>query len=394
MLSALYTLSQFYRFSNAVIAPNLIQDLDLNAETLGLLGGAFFYSFALLQIPMGPMLDRFGPRIMITASVLIGAIGAIIFGASGSFIEALLGRILIGVGMSAVFMGAFKVFILRFSLERFTFLVGLIYAIGISGNIFAASPLALSTSIIGWRMSFIIAGIITALLGILIFLVLEGDKGKQDVKSEVKVGILNTLRIVLGSISFWQIAVFAFFRYGSVVGLQGLWLGPYLIDVYGYSPVQAGNLLIFFAIGAIIGGPISGRLSDQVFSSKKKVALWGMSFYALCLLPLTGILSLRSHFSYGFLFFAIGFFQSFGIVTFSHAKDLFPLSLSGTVMTWINFFTMSGGAIFMPALGKVIESFPKRGSSYPPEAYHLAFLICLLCVIGSLILYGFSKEKK
>jgi len=343
---------------------------------------------------MGPMLDRFGPRIVITASVSIGALGALIFGISHSFIEALWGRILIGVGMASVFMGAFKVFILRFPAERFTSLVGLIYAIGISGNIFAASPLAYSTSLIGWRMSFIIAGGVTALLGLLIFWALRGENIKQDIKSEGKVGILSTIRTILGSLSFWQIAIFAFFRYGTVVGLQGLWLGPYLIHVHGYSPVQAGNLLIFFAVGAIIGGPISGRLSDQIFSSKKKVALWGMSFYTLCLLPLTGILNLKSHFWYGFLFFAIGFFQSFGIVTFAHAKDLFPLSLSGTVMTWINFFTMSGGAIFMPALGRVIESFPKVGSSYPPEAYHLAFLICLFCVSGSLIFYGFSKEKK
>src|SRR3972149_10940678 len=85
ILSALFVLSMFYRVSNAVIAPNLIRDLSLDAETLGILGGAFFYAFALLQIPMGPMLDRMGPRLIVTSSTLIGAIGALLFAFGNSF---------------------------------------------------------------------------------------------------------------------------------------------------------------------------------------------------------------------------------------------------------------------------------------------------------------------
>src|SRR5512136_891503 len=97
ILSALFLFSMFYRVSNAVIAPNLIQDLGLNAETLGILGGAFFYSFALFQIPMGPMLDRIGPRIIIASFSFMGALGAFLFALGTSFTAAFLGRILIGV---------------------------------------------------------------------------------------------------------------------------------------------------------------------------------------------------------------------------------------------------------------------------------------------------------
>ena len=168
-LAALLTLSLFYRVSNAVIAPNLIQDLGLNAETLGILGGAFFYSFALFQIPMGPMLDRIGPRIIITSFSLIGALGAFLFAFANSFAAALVGRILIGVGMASALMGSFKVFTLRFSPDRFATLVGILLSIGTLGNILAASPLAYLTSSIGWRMTFILAGGITALLAFLIF---------------------------------------------------------------------------------------------------------------------------------------------------------------------------------------------------------------------------------
>jgi len=398
ILSLLYILSQFYRVSNAVIASNLIQDLGLNAETLGILGGAYFYSFALLQIPMGPMLDRIGPRIIVTFFALIGALGAFLFAFSGSFTSALLGRILIGVGMAPVLMGSMKVFILRFPSEKFATLVGTILSVGTLGNIFAASPLAYLTSTIGWRVTFVLAGGITILLALLGLWVVEGEKKKEgyfgSLPSEPEIGILQSLRLVLGSLAFWQIGAIAFFRYGTFVGLQGLWLGPYLINIKGYSPVQTGNLIILMAIGVIVGGPISGRLSDRTFRSRKGVALGGLILYCLVLFSLVGVLNIQSPFWYGSILFLMGFFTSFGILIFSHAKELFPITISGTVMTLVNFFTMAGGAVFMPILGKVIESFPKVDHTYPAEAYHLSFLICFLCIVAGLIFYAFSKTEK
>jgi len=395
-LSALFILSMFYRVSNAVIAPNLIQDLGLNAETLGILGGAFFYSFALFQIPMGPLLDRIGPRIIIASFSFTGALGAFLFAFGTSFTAALLGRVLIGVGMSSVLMGSFKVFVLRFSPDRFATLVGILLSIGTLGNILAASPLAYLTSTVGWRMTFIFAGMITTLLAFLIYWVLKGENNTEDHRSPSKpaVGVLSSMRLILGSLAFWQIGVVAFFRYGTFVALQGLWLGPYLIGTKGYSPLQTGNLLIFLAMGIIVGGPISGRLSDQIFRSRKGVALLGLSLYALSLFPLLGMVNIGSPYFYGFLFFLMGLFCSFGMVIYSHAKELFPVSISGTIMTLVNFFTMAGGAVLMPLIGRVVESFPKTNHAYPAEAYHLAFLICFLGMTASVIFYAFSKREK
>jgi MFS family permease len=398
VLAALFILSMFYRVSNAVIAPNLIQDLGLDAETLGLLGGAFFYSFALLQIPMGPMLDRMGPRIVITSFTLMGALGSFLFAFGESFSAALLGRILIGVGMASILMGAMKVFILWFSPKKFATYTGIYYSVGTLGNIIAASPLAYLTFTIGWRKTFITAGGITALLAFLTFLILVGENKRRESlisssSSEPEIGILQSIRLILGSLAFWQIGAVAFFRYGTLVGLQGLWLGPYLMDIKGYSPVQTGNVISLLAIGIIVGGPLSGRLSDQTFRSRKGVALCGLSLYALSLLPLIGVLKIQGPFWFGLIFFFMGFFNAFGMVVYSHAKELFPITISGTVITWVNFFSMAGGAVFMPVLGKVIESFPRTGSSYPAEAYHLAFLICFLGMAASLVFYAFSKKE-
>jgi MFS family permease len=399
VLSALYILSMFYRVSNAIIAPNLIQDLGLDAETLGILGGAFFYSFALLQIPMGPMLDRIGPRIIITSSALVGTIGAFLFACGQSFAATLLGRILIGMGMASILMGSLKVFTLRFSPEKFPILMGTIISVGTLGSILAASPLAYITSTIGWRITFFITGVIAAILAFLAFWVLRGEIHKSDGNisrqtSEPEIGILQSMRLVLGSLAFWQIGAVAFFRYGTFVGLQGLWLGPYLMDVKGYSPIQAGNLIIVLAIGIIVGGPVAGGLSEKILNSRKGVGLWGLSLYALSLFILTGIIKIQSLFWYGLIFFFVGIFQSSGMLVYSHAKDLYPIAISGTVMTLVNFFTMAGAAVFMPAMGKIIELFPRINHTYPAKAYHLSFLICFLGMAASVIFYAFSKKEK
>ncbi len=396
ILSGLFILSMFYRVSNAVIAPNLVRDFGLSAETLGILGGAYFYSFALFQIPMGPLLDRIGPRIVISSFSLVGAVGALLFASGASFAWVLVGRILIGVGMSCVLMGSFKVFVLKFSPDRFATLVGILLSIGTLGNILAASPLAYLTSTMGWRKTFIVAGGITALLAFLILWVLKGEKTAEEdrTSSKPEIRVFPSMRMILGSLVFWQLGSVAFFRYGTLMSLQGLWLGPYLIDVHGYSPVETGNLLVVLAMGSIIGGPVAGRLSDQVFRSRKGVALWGFVLYALSIFPLVGVLNIKSYLIHACLFFLIGLFSSFGMIIYSHAKELFPISISGTVMTLVNFFTMAGAAIFMPLIGKVVESFPKTNHTYPAEAYHLAFLICFFGVSASVIFYAFSKREK
>lgn len=402
ILSSLFLLSQFYRVSNAVIAPNLIQDLNLDAESLGILGGAFFYSFALLQIPMGPMLDRIGTRMIMAFSSWIGALGAFLFAFGTSFETALLGKILIGAGMSPILMGSFKTFTLRYPPEQFATLVGIIASVGTLGNILATSPLAYLTSTIGWRNTFLIAGGITILLGFLIFWILKEEKIKGEKKllsseNNPEIGIFQSIRIILRSLAFWQFGAVSFFRYGIFVSLQGLWLGPYLIYIKKFSPIQAGHILIMLAIGVTLGGPIGGHLSDRIFRSRKGVTLVGLGLYSLSLFPLIGMLEINHPFWFGLIFFFIGFFCGIGMLIYSHAKDLFPSAISGTVMTYVNFFTMAGGALFMPFLGKIIESFESSsriGNSYPAEAYHLSFLICFLGMTASMIFYAFSRREK
>jgi sugar phosphate permease len=405
ILSIFYISSIFYRVCNAVIAPDLTRELNLTAESLGVLGGAFFYSFALMQIPMGPLLDRVGPRMILALFPLIGASGAFLFATAESFSVALTGRILIGVGMSPLLMGSLKTFLLRFPLNHFSTLMGSLLAIGYIGNFLAASPLAYLNATLGWRKVISLAGILTAIFSFIVYWVLSERSEPKDRSSldrsspppsanKPAMGIIQSIRFVLKSLSFWQMGTSAFFRYGTFIGLQGLWLGPYFMQIEGYSPVEAGQLLMVLNVGLMASGPIVGRFVDRTGISKKKVLLVTLSLYTLCLLPLIGVPKIRSFYEYIPLLLLMGFFNGSGILILAHATSLFPAGISGTVLTLSNFFSMSGGAIFMPLMGKVIESFPRTGGAYPAEAYHTAFLVCILCMAASLVFYAFSQKDR
>lgn len=390
----------FYRVSTAVIAPDLVETFRLNTESLGVLGGAFFYSFALMQIPMGVLLDRIGPRFVMTIFGLIGACGALVFAGANTFLVAIAGRILMGVGMASVLMGSLKVFVLRFPGSKFSTLSGALISIGTLGSILATSPLAWLSLNVGWRLTFVVAGCATILCAFLIFWALKTRDGQEEIPSDPalvnvpKTPIKKLLPLVLGSLSFWQISAFAFFRYGTFVALQGLWLGTYLMDVKGLSSVEAGNILMMLSIGYIAGTPIAGYLSDRVIRSAKLTAFGSVTFYTVCLLPLTGFVNITNPVFFWILFFMLGFFNGPGTLAYTHVKELYPIHISGTVIAAVNFFVMAGGAVLTPSLGLVIAAITPKNQLFSPVAYHWAFLVCFLGIAASLIFYAFSKTRQ
>jgi MFS family permease len=396
VLSLLYTLSMFYRVSSGIIAPSLIADLHLSAQTLGMLGGAFFYSFALFQIALGPLLDQVGPRFMISCCALVGAGGSILFALAQSFLVATLGRILMGLGMGAMLMGSLKVFTLYFPRKSFSTLSGFFVSTGYAGSMLAASPLAYVAVTSGWRITFVWAALVTLFLGVTAYLILSRDEERRPNDTPASPGQHNlraSARLILGSLSFWQIAGAAFFRYGTFVSLQGVWLGLYLMDARGLSPIQAGNILIFLSIGNAFGGTIAGAIADRSSYSEKQVVFTGLSLYCVALFSLTGVWRIESELFYMLLSFCMGLFHGAGTLFYAHVKELFPLSIAGTAMAWVNFCVMLGGATLTTAFGKIVELFPRTGTSYPPIAYKVCFLICFLCMAASLIFYGFSHTK-
>jgi len=392
--SSLFLISQFYRASNAVLAPLLIRDLSLNTEELGLMSASFFYAFALTQIPLGILLDRVGPRRTMTVLSLVAVLGAIIFAWADSLSDGVIGRILLGIGMACNLMGTLKLLTTWFGPATFATLSGIILSIGTLGNMAAATPLVLLVQRMGWRMAFtLIAGINLVQIGILYAVV--RDKPPEKTVSPTSVwkarDIFAGLRLLFAQKDYWIISCGAFFRYGVFAAVQTLWAGPYLINAMGLSPLAAGNLILLLNIALVIGGPTWGSLSDRILKTRKGVVtgsllLLSCTILAIALLPKGAGLPILA-----FLFFCFGFSAGTANVLFAHIKDLMPLELAGVAMTGVNFFTMLGAAVFSQGLGSLMQRF-YPAAALGISAFRSAFLLCAAALLTAAILYLFTRD--
>ncbi|MBN1848575.1 MAG: MFS transporter [Deltaproteobacteria bacterium] len=396
LCSLLFTLSQFFRVSNAIIAPRLQLDLSISSESLGVLGAVFFYSFALTQIPLGLLLDRIGARLIMSVLSMIGAIGAFLFATAHDMPTAVLGRTLLGIGMAGNFMGSLKLFTNWFSPRKFATLSGVILGLGSIGNMVAATPLAVMVNAFGWRWSFICIGIITFLLAVVFFFSIKDQpENMQQEGSKTRTSpspAMHHIRLLITSHNYWVICFSTFLRYGIFVAIQGLWAGPYLIKGLGFSPVKAGNFLLLLNIGYIIGSPLSGWLSDRVIRSPKRGVLIGVAIMAWSIYALSKDWCISNPWILGGVLFTLGTFSAFGILMYAHIKELMPPDMSGMAFTGINLFTMLGGAVVMQVMGVILDHLSTAGEAAIRE-YHLVFFYAFLGTVFALVIYFFTKGR-
>jgi len=396
--SSLFFLSQFYRTSNAVMAPQLLQDLSIDTQGLGLISATFFYAFAFTQIPISILLDKVGPRNMMTILSTIGVFGAIIFSWADSMALGVAGRFLLGAGMACNLMGTFKLLTLWFGPRTFATLSGIVISIGTVGNMVATTPLVFLVESVGWRTSFRFIAAINLLLALL-FCVVARDRPRQDTTdhqgsgSPMSLGqAVSNMQLLLRQKDYWIISYSTFVRYGVYAAFQALWAGPYLMEVIGYSALTTGNLILLLNLGMILGALFWGTLSDRVFKTRKWVVIPGSFSMALIIVVLSIIPAGTSLAAMSVLFFCFGFFNATGLLMFPHIKELMPFEMSGAAMTGINFFNMVGPAVFLHGLGILMQTlYPE--ASRGPDAFNAAFWVC---IVGSLTvagLYFFTKER-
>ena len=399
LASSLFFLSQFYRTSNAVLAPQLIQDLALDTKGLGLLSASFFYAFALVQIPIGILLDKVGPRFIMTTLSLTGVLGAIIFSWSDSLSSGLAGRILLGAGMACNLMGSYKLLSLWFGPRVFATLAGILVAIGTIGNMVATTPLVFLVENMGWRHSFQLIATVNLLLTLLFYVVVRDKPHQIAAGSQAPVetmslqDALNNIKLLFRLKDYWIISLSTCVRYGTFAAFQALWAGPFLMNVMGYSPVRAGNIILLLNIGFIAGAPTWGTAADNLFKSCKWLVVIGLVALVAAITFIAIIPPDTSFAIVALLFFCFGFSGAAGLVMYPHIKSLVPREMAGAAMTGVNFFTMIGSAVFLQGLGSLMQTLYPT-SSRGPEAFHAAFSLCITCLVVVTILYMFTKTKR
>jgi MFS family permease len=366
----------FHRLCPAVIALDIQASFGLSGTLLGVLGSAYFYSYAIMQLPTGLMADSWGPRKTVSVFFILAGIGSVLMGLAQSLPVAVLGRILVGIGVSTVFVCNFKLLSEWFSTRQFVVMGSAFMAMGGLGALSSSAPLAWVSNTIGWRMTLIAVGGITLLMAVFVYAFVRNrppDMGLPPIKpdrdeAQIKIGLLSGMKMVITSGRVWPITIWAFL-----------------------SKTAAGAVLSTFALAMIFGSPFLGWLSNRF---GRKPVLIGCS---MTMITVTGLMSwfvdtlpMPALYILFFCFFVTG--GAIGPIVAAISKELFPIAISGTSVGIVNLFPFAGATFFQILIGAVLTSQSHGQTRYATISYRYMFLICLTGATLSLVAAALTKE--
>ncbi len=375
-----YFLSYLFRVVNAVIAPELVRDVGLDAADLGLLTSTYFLTFAAFQLPLGLLLDRYGPRRTEAALLLFAAAGAWVFAASDSLAGLALGRGMIGFGVSACLMAAFKAFVLWFPRERLPQVNGFQMAAGGLGALAATQPVAFALGFTDWRGVFVTLALLTvAVAALILFAVPEREAPGHGASLGAQVRGIGR---VFGSRLFWRIAPWTVMSQATFLSIQGLWSGPWLRDVAGLERGEVAAVLAMVSLAMVAGFAGLGTLAQRS-GHPLRVAEGGvLLFVGVQLLLLAGWSEPA-----WLPWLLFGFFGTAGILPYSVLSQRFPAELAGRLNTGLNLLVFVTAFAAQWAMGAVIDLWPVADGRYPLAGYRAAFGMMLALQVVALAWY-------
>jgi len=386
-----YAISYFYRNTNAIIESDLVHELGFGPADLGLLTGAYFFSFAIFQLPLGILLDRYGPRRTEAVLLLFATMGAWIFSKSDSLSGLILGRLLIGLGVSACLMAAFKAYVIWFSSERLPMINGLQMAAGGLGALMATTPLQNFLSVTDWRGVFNGLAIITFFASLFLWFILPEHQSSADKHTTIKTQ-LKEMGIIFRSPVFWSIVPLTALSNGSFLAIHGLWIKPWLRDVASLGEGDTTQLLFAMTLAIIVGyfslGIFSERISQLFDIGPITVGVFGMTLF----------LTVQFYMAYGWstspllLVVIFGFLGSSCILTFAGLAQIFPKKYSGRVSTILNVQVFMGAFIIQWGIGAIIELWPTTEIGYDPASYQVAIGVLVLMQAAGFVWYLLSQQ--
>lgn len=403
VIAIAYFLIYFHRTSTAVMASELVSAFGITPTEVGFLGSLYFYAYALGQLPAGILADRWGARKTLTLFITIAGLGAIIFGRAESFNAVLIGRFLVGLGAGFVFVPATRILSDWFKKNEFAVYVGVLTATGNVGSLASSAPLVLLMAAIGWRSSMSAIGIVSFITAILIYIFVRNKPYEingasisdiENIKTTniTPLGISESLKILFSKYNFWTVSVMFFVLYGTIMGFQGLWAGPFLMNVYELTNEQAGKLLMLIPIGMIPGCFLSGILADKVVKSRKKVAVVGIICYIVSWVPLVFWTDSMSLNFIRVLLFSYGLFGGIFTLMSANLQENLDLRMVGTGLGVMNFFAFSGGAIYQQIMASIISKASVTNSIITVSGFRNAFVFCLVTLCLAFIFYSTQKD--
>lgn len=385
LLCAGYVLSQFFRAFLAVLTQVLESDIGAGPEDLAFASGMWFLTFAAMQIPVGEALDRLGPRR--TAAVLLafgGGGGAALFAMATTSAHIAIAMALIGVGCAPVLMASYFIFARMYPPAMFATLGAIMIGVGSIGNLASAAPLAMAVEAFGWRASIAGLAVASVVLAVGIWIWVSDP---PPVEGGAKGSVLDVLRIP----ALWLIFPLLFVNYAPAAGLRGLWIGPYLTDVYGASAAVVGNATLIMGVAMIIGTFAYGPL-DRLLGTRKWVVFGGNAIAALACAALA-IMPEAGYAASVALFAVVGLFGLAFPLIMAHGRSFVPQHLVGRGVTLMNLFSIGGVGLFQVITGKLHQAASAEVGATVLHPYQVLFGFFALIVVAGLVPYLFSRDR-
>lgn len=363
------------------MVPELMRAFNLNGSELGNLAAVYFYTYLLMQLPAGLLLDYLNPRRLIALAILLCAGGAIVFAEAPNETVAALSRLIIGIGAAFAAVGPMKLISYWLHPKHFALVAGLMIAFGILGAVGGQAPLSAALARFGWRNTLLTDGIIGLGLAGLFYLTVQN---KSLTEPGPRLAFYEGLLAVARQKQSWLISVYSGLVFAPLSAFAGLWGIPYLMQLYQKNRTDIAALMSLVFIGFAIGSPLSGWLSGKI-KARKPLLFYAALLPALCL---SGIIYLKmSLLLLGVLLGLFGLFTGFFFVSFAAIREINDQRSTATAMGFINTFNALGGALAIPIIGYLLDLGWQGAVSDGVHVFSLLNYHCaLLCLPLDLLL--------
>lgn len=388
-----YLLSYALRAVNAVIAPALVAEMGLSNADLGLLSSAYFVSFGAMQLPLGVWLDKYGARRTESTLLLCAAVGAAVFATSSSLAGLWLGRALIGIGVSACLMAAFKAYRQWFQPERQSQLASWMLVAGTSGALTATVPVTMALPALGWRGIFwVVAALLLAVAGAIFFSL--RDVERQFAGDAPKGGAAlddGGYRRIFGSTYFWRMGVPGLLNHGIFFALQTLWAGPWMTTVLGKSAQETGRILFAFNLVLLLSylalGWAAPRLVARGWNTHRiiGIGIGGMVLAQAAMLATSAPTA-------WLLWLLLAACVPVTTLVQSHVALAFPAALAGRANSAYNLQLFIGAFATQWGFGVAVDLFKAHGAQ-APDAFRATLAIAVLLQAGALAFFTFNRAQ-
>ncbi len=371
-----YFMSYLFRAVNAVLSPDLVREIGLDASQLGLLTSAYLFAFALFQLPLGILLDRYGPRKVQSVLLLCAAIGAVFFSIAENVFTLTVARALIGIGFAGGLMSGFKAVVLWVPAPRRPLANAFVMSAGALGLLVATVPVEFSVQMFGWRTVLGGLAVVTAAVAVLLFAVVPRRQSAAVATGESFGKAISAIGKIYSDRSFWILAPLLCLTGGYQIAIQTLWAGPWFRDVAGLSRESAAEHLLVMAGAFFVGILLTGAIADWFV--RRGVNVLSVMVGFLCLFMISQVFIL---FGPGMFmvpaWMTFGMFGQVAVLAYPWLSSHFGEKLSGRANTAMNLLLFSSAFASQYVMGLIIDLFPAVDGAYDARAYHTAFAVFL-----------------